>query len=222
MLLKCTVHIRRPSICSPNTRPGDAFNLEWWAGGRPWLRAASSGELVRDQVWGSWVMWPPACHSGWGVRMANFSCDAPADVNEFFFLHLLSSARLCVHVEWLIHACGPWSLSAHTHVLALPGFACSRCTHARGSYTHLLNNTNRICVAASPTSAPPPLGFSQPVVDFLPVCVCLCQSALFCLALGGQPFSIPIDVPWKSVSRATRVPNTLPVASSLRVLYLHF
>lgn len=112
--------------------------------------------------------------------------------------------------------------SQPTHILALPGFPCSRWTNARSSYTHILKNTTRICAEAFQTSAPPPLGFSQPVVYFLPVCVCLCQSVLFCLALGGQPFSIPNDVPRKSVSRATRVPNTLPVASSLRVLYLHF
>lgn len=110
--------------------------------------------------------------------------------------------------------------SQPTHILALPGFPCSRCTDARSSYTYIFNNTNWICVAASQTSAPPPLGCSQPVVYFLPVCVCLCQSAVFRLALGGQPFSIPNDVSRKAVSRATRVPNTLPVASSLSVLPL--
>ena len=56
------------------------------------------------------------------------------------------------------------------------------------------------------------------------VCVCLsvCQSALLRLALGGQPFSISNDVPRKSVSRATGVPNTLPAASRWCVLCLHF
>lgn len=149
--------------------------------------------------------------------------NAASDVNEFFFFFCICSPAHGRAFMWndsfmpVVHeACQP------TRILTLPGFPCSRCADARSSYTHIFNNTNRICAAASQTSTPPPLGFSQPVVYFLPVSVCLCQSALFRLALGGQPFSIPSDVPWKSVSRATRVPNTLPVASSLLVPYLHF
>lgn len=50
---------------------------------------------------------------------------------------------------------------------------------------------------------------------------CLCHSALLRLALGGQPFSISNDVPQKSVSRATGVPNTRG-SFARRVFYLHF
>lgn len=49
----------------------------------------------------------------------------------------------------------------------------------------------------------------------------LCHSALLRLALGGQPFSISNDVPQKSVSRATGVPNTLRGSFARRVFYLH-
>lgn len=50
---------------------------------------------------------------------------------------------------------------------------------------------------------------------------CLCHSAPLRLALGGQPFSISNDVPQKSVSRATGVPNTRG-SFARRVFYLHF
>lgn len=130
----------------------------------------------------------------------------PTDVNEFLFLHscLRSMKPLSPHT------------SSHCQVFHAAAALMPE------AYTHTYKNTNRICVAAFQTSAPPPLGFSQPVVYFLPVYVCLCQSVLFRLALGGQPFSISNDVPRKSVSRATGIPNTLPVASSLWVFYLHF
>lgn len=56
----------------------------------------------------------------------------------------------------------------------------------------------------------------------LRLCLHLCQSALFRLVLGGQPFSISNDVSRKTVSRATGVPNSLQGASSSCVFYLHF
>lgn len=73
------------------------------------------------------------------------------------------------------------------------------------------------------TSAPPPWGFLPPCSTFpLPSCACDYQSPRFSFALGGQPFSISSNVPRKSVSRATGVPNTLPAAPGWCLLCLHF
>lgn len=134
------------------------------------------------------------------------------------FLH---STCLRVHVQWLIHACGPRSLATHSHPHRAR-LTSSFCINTKCLYAFILDNNYQGGGLLNLSSST--LGL-QPACSIFPavsVCVTVCQSALFRLALGGQPFSISNDVPRKSVSRATRVPNTLPAASGWCILCLHF
>ena len=123
------------------------------------------------------------------------------------------------------HSClWSWSLAAHSHPHAAR-FTSSLPINTRSSCTFILINNYYICGVVYQASIPSTLGLHPVCAVFPDVCVCVsvCLSAsLFRLALGGQPFNISNDVPRKSVSRATRVPNTLPAASGWCVLCLHF
>lgn len=117
-----------------------------------------------------------------------------------------------------------------THILTLPGSHTGSVSILGRAYMHIYwKKTMSGCGLLHLRSST--LGL-QPACSIFPaisspsvcvsVCVSVCQSALLRLALGGQPFSISNDVPRKSVSRATGVPNTLPAASRWCVLCLHF
>ena len=182
----------------------------------------------------------PGVSRRWGLSWVESNLSTPQpDVNETLLFYFFSLLTLSLAVSST--AAHGWNESfmpvVHrpTHILTLPGSHAASVSIQATASMHIYIYWKKQCLdVAYYTSAPPPLGFCQPVVYFLLsplrlsvsvcVCVCLsvCQSALLRLALGGQPFSISNDVPRKSVSRATGVPNTLPAASRWCVLCLHF
>ena len=139
----------------------------------------------------------PGVSRRWGLSWVESNLSTPQpDVNETLLFYFFSLLTLSLAVSST--AAHGWNESfmpvVHrpTHILTLPGSHAASVSIQATASMHIYIYWKKQCLdVAYYTSAPPPLGFCQPVVYFLlsplrlSVSVCVCVSV--CLSVSSPP-----------------------------------